>query len=135
MIMDSTAKILPLRSKNIFGATEANQTILGLRSYLCLIKFNYWCGKRHIQYFSRYFLNQIYIELCFQKMFLKRFIIYQTVHVFISKRKFRLIVQELGETIQNFINNLIVEAGHKLLCDDPTICGLIFTWNRFRNFV
>ena len=68
-------------------------------------------------------------------MFLKPSIIYQTVHVFTSKRKFRLIVQELGETIQNFINNLIVEAGHKLLCDDPTICGLNFTWNRFRNFV
>ena len=42
---------------------------------LCFIKFNYWYGKRYIQYFSRYFSNQIqlnYIELlCFYKMFLK----------------------------------------------------------------
>ena len=44
-------------------------------------------------------------------------------------------MQELGETIQNFMNNLIVKAGHKLLCDDPTIPGLIFTGNRFSNFV
>ena len=43
--------------------------------------------------------------------------------------------EELRKTIQNSINNLIVEAGHKLLCDDPTIRGLIFAWNRFRNFV
>ena len=70
-----------------------------------------------MQYFSRYFLNQIqwnYIELRFYKMFLEPFIIYQTVHVSISSRKFRLKVQELRETIQNFTSNLIVEGGHKL---------------------
>ena len=43
--------------------------------------------------------------------------------------------EELRETIQNFINNLKVEAGHKLLCDDPTMCGLIFAWHRFCNFL
>ena len=43
--------------------------------------------------------------------------------------------EELRGAFQNFTKNLIVEAGHKLLCDDPTIYGLIFTWNRFHNFV
>ena len=66
-------------------------------------------------------------------MFLKPFIIYQTVHAFISQRKFRLTVQELG--VQNFMNNLIVEVVHKTLYYDPTICALIFTWNRFCNFI
>ena len=66
-------------------------------------------------------------------MFLKPFIIYQTVHAFISQRKFRLIVQELG--VQNFMNNLIVEVVHKTLYYDPNICALIFTCNRFCNFI
>ena len=41
-------------------------------------------------------------------------------------KKIRLIVQELRETIQNFINNIIVESVHKRSWDDPTIYKLVF---------
>ena len=44
-------------------------------------------------------------------------------------------MQELRENFQNLINKLIAEAGHKLLYDNPTKCGLIVLWNRFCNFV
>ena len=44
-------------------------------------------------------------------------------------------VEKSRETFQNLINNLIVEAGHKFLCDDATIFGLILAWNRFCNLI
>ena len=34
-------------------------------------------------------------------------------------------MHELRETFQKLIINLTVEAGYKILHDDPTICGLV----------
>ena len=106
---------------------------------LHFIKFSYWYGKRCTQCFTRYFLNQIqenYIELCLFKMFLKPvFIIYQTVHVFISWRKLRLKGKIKGDHSKLYKQLNSRSSGHKFICDNPTICGLTFAWNRFRSFV
>ena len=57
------------------------------------------------------------------------------LHMFLFHKENLGLRKEFREAIQKFTNNLIVKAGHKLLCDDSIICGLIFPCNRFRNFV